>query len=99
MYHACEATNLEVTLDLRTNLGVPWTLHTWLQTLTTANDNNLVAIINEILQVILAFSCLRGIDSNLEDVLILGFFNLLGRRAVGSFCGRWASTTLLNIQD
>ena len=62
MYHACEATNLEVTLDLRTNLGVPWTLHTWLQTLTTANDNNLVAIINEILQVILAFSCLRGIN-------------------------------------
>ena len=55
MYHACEATNLEVTLDLRTNLGVPWTLHTWLQTLTTANDNNLVAIINEILQVNLAF--------------------------------------------
>ena len=99
MYHACEATNLEVTLDLRTNLGVPWTLHTWLQTLTTANDNNLVAIINEILQVILAFSCLRGIDSNFEDVFILGFFNLLGRRAVGSFCGRWASTTLLNIQD
>ena len=62
MYHACEATNLEVTLDLRTNLGVPWTLHTWLQTLTTANDNNLVAIINEILQVILASRCLRGID-------------------------------------
>ena len=99
MYHACEATNLEVTLDLRTNLGVPWTLHTWLQTLTTANDNNLVAIINEILQVILAFSCLRGIGSNFEDVFILGFFNFLGRRAVGSFCGRWASTTLLNIQD
>ena len=99
MYHACEATNLEVTLDLRTNLGVPWTLHTWLQTLTTANDNNLVAIINEILQVILAFSCLRGIGSNFEDAFILGFFNLLGRRAVGSFCGRWASTTLLNIQD
>ena len=50
MYHACEATNLEVTLDLRNNLGVPWTLHTWLQTLTTANDNTLVGVINELLQ-------------------------------------------------
>lgn len=50
MYHACEATNLEVTLDLRNNLGVPWILHTWLQTLTTANDNTLVGVINELLQ-------------------------------------------------
>lgn len=49
MYHASEATNLELTLDLR-NLGVAWTMHTWLQTLQTANETQLVSVINELLQ-------------------------------------------------
>ena len=49
MYHACESTNLDLTLDLR-NLGVPWTLHTWLQTLQTANEGQMVSVINELLQ-------------------------------------------------
>lgn len=49
MYHASEATNLELTLDLR-NLGVPWTMHTWMQSLTTANETGLVSVINELLQ-------------------------------------------------
>ena len=49
MYHASEATNLELTLDLR-NLGVPWTLHTWMQSLFTANETGLVSVINELLQ-------------------------------------------------
>jgi hypothetical protein len=49
MYHACESTNLDLTLDLR-NLGVPWTLHTWLQTLQTANEGQLISVINELLQ-------------------------------------------------
>ena len=49
MYHAGEATNLELTLDLR-NLGVPWTMHTWMQSLATANETGLVSVINELLQ-------------------------------------------------
>jgi ankyrin repeat/BTB/POZ domain-containing protein 2 len=49
MYHASEATNLELTLDLR-NLGVPWTMHTWMQSLQTANETGLVSVINELLQ-------------------------------------------------
>ena len=49
MYHACESTNLDLTLDLR-NLGVPWTLHTWLQTLQTANEGQMISVINELLQ-------------------------------------------------
>ncbi len=49
MYHASEATNLELTLDLR-NLGVPWTMHTWMQSLQTASETQLVSVINELLQ-------------------------------------------------
>ena len=49
MYHACESTNLDLTLDLR-NFGVPWTLHTWLQTLQTANESQMISVINELLQ-------------------------------------------------
>merc|ERR1712038_1238703 len=32
MYHAAETGNIELALDMR-NIGVPWTLYTWLQTL------------------------------------------------------------------
>ncbi len=49
MYHAAESAHLELALDLR-NLGVPWTAHTWVSTLRTAHDSQVVPVINEILQ-------------------------------------------------
>ena len=39
MYHAAETGNIELALDMR-NLGVPWTLYTWLQTLHIANEKD-----------------------------------------------------------
>ena len=49
MYHASESAHLELALDLR-NLGVPWTAHTWVSTLRTAHDSQVVPVINELLQ-------------------------------------------------
>ncbi len=49
MYHASESGHLELALDLR-NLGVGWTVHTWVSTLRTAHDGQAVAVINELLQ-------------------------------------------------
>ena len=54
MYHAAETGNIELALDMR-NLGVPWTLYTWLQTLHIANEkdtnsNGTSNVVNELLQ-------------------------------------------------
>ena len=52
MYHAAETGNIELALDMR-NLGVPWTLYTWLQTLHIANEkdtNGASNVVNELLQ-------------------------------------------------
>jgi len=49
MYHSTENGNIEITLDLR-NFGVPWTLHSWIRTLITAQQNGLANIVDELLQ-------------------------------------------------
>ncbi|KAG0415898.1 hypothetical protein HPB47_006926 [Ixodes persulcatus] len=49
MYQSAENGYLEITLDLR-NIGVPWTLHCWMQTLTTAHEQQLENTIDELLQ-------------------------------------------------
>ena len=49
MYNASESGNIELTLDLR-NMGVPWTLYTWIQTLKTAHDGQILSVVNELLQ-------------------------------------------------
>jgi hypothetical protein len=49
MYHAAETFNIELTLDLR-NLGVPWTMYSWIQTLRSANDSHVSSVVNELLQ-------------------------------------------------
>ncbi|XP_064480369.1 ankyrin repeat and BTB/POZ domain-containing protein 2-like [Ornithodoros turicata] len=49
MYQSSENGYLEITLDLR-NIGVPWALHCWMQTLTTAHEQHLENIIDELLQ-------------------------------------------------
>ena len=49
MYHSAENENIEITLDL-SNIGVPWTLHTWMQTLATSHEMCLEAITDQLLQ-------------------------------------------------
>jgi len=49
MYHSTETGNIEITLDLR-NFGVPWTLHSWIRTLLTAQLGGLTNILDELLQ-------------------------------------------------
>lgn len=49
MYQSAENGYLEITLDLR-NIGVPWTLHCWMQTLSTAHEQQLENTIDELLQ-------------------------------------------------
>ncbi|XP_076362217.1 ankyrin repeat and BTB/POZ domain-containing protein 2-like [Tachypleus tridentatus] len=49
MYQSSENSHLESTLDLR-SIGVPWTLHCWMQTLATAYECHLGNIIDQILQ-------------------------------------------------
>jgi len=49
MYHSTENGNIEITLDLR-NFGVPWTLHSWIRTLLTAQQGGLSNILDELLQ-------------------------------------------------
>ncbi|KAK8786326.1 hypothetical protein V5799_023898, partial [Amblyomma americanum] len=49
MYQSAENGYLEVTLDLR-SIGVPWTLHCWMQTLTMAHEQQLENTIDELLQ-------------------------------------------------
>lgn len=49
MYQSAENGYLEVTLDLR-SIGVPWTLHCWMQTLTMAHEQQLESTIDELLQ-------------------------------------------------
>jgi ankyrin repeat/BTB/POZ domain-containing protein 2 len=49
MYQSAENGHLEITLDLR-NLGVPWTLHCWINALATAHDLRCEPIVDQLLQ-------------------------------------------------
>jgi len=49
MYQSSENSHLEITLDLR-NLGVPWTLHSWMNALGTAYDVRCEPVVDQLLQ-------------------------------------------------
>ncbi|KAL0268771.1 UNVERIFIED_CONTAM: hypothetical protein PYX00_010588 [Menopon gallinae] len=49
MYHSSECGHLDITLDLR-QLGVTWTLHCWMTSLSTATDLHLDSIMDNLLQ-------------------------------------------------
>lgn len=49
MYHSSESGHLDITLDLR-QLGVTWTLHCWMTSLSTATDLHLDSVMDNLLQ-------------------------------------------------
>ncbi|CAG7837994.1 unnamed protein product [Allacma fusca] len=49
MYQSAENGHLEITLDMR-NLGVPWTLHCWVNALGTAHDLRCEPVVDQLLQ-------------------------------------------------
>ncbi len=49
MYQSAENGHLEITLDLR-NLGVPWTLHCWVNALSTAHELRCEPVVEQLLQ-------------------------------------------------
>ncbi|CAB0038726.1 unnamed protein product [Trichogramma brassicae] len=49
MYQSAENEHLDVTMDLR-SLGVTWSLHCWMQTLATAHEAQLDALVDRLLQ-------------------------------------------------
>ncbi|XP_054719249.1 ankyrin repeat and BTB/POZ domain-containing protein 2-like [Uloborus diversus] len=49
MYHSAENGHIDITLDLR-NIGVPWTLHCWMNTLAMAYELQVEPMIDQLLQ-------------------------------------------------
>lgn len=49
MYQSAENGHLEITLDLR-NMGVPWTLHCWINSLATSHELRCEPVIDQLLQ-------------------------------------------------
>lgn len=49
MYQSSENGHLEITLDLR-NVGIPWTLHCWVNALSTAHELRCEPIVDQLLQ-------------------------------------------------
>ncbi|GIX80809.1 hypothetical protein CEXT_653521 [Caerostris extrusa] len=49
MYHSAENGHIDITLDLR-NIGVPWTLHCWMNTLAMAYEVQVEPVIDQLLQ-------------------------------------------------
>ena len=64
MYHSAENGYLDIVLELR-NLGVPWTLYTWYQTLSAAYNMRRRSITHNMLK---DFSTCRHDDYNTEFI-------------------------------
>ncbi|XP_041966693.1 ankyrin repeat and BTB/POZ domain-containing protein BTBD11-B isoform X1 [Alosa sapidissima] len=55
MYHSAEHSHVDITLDIR-SLGIPWTLHTWLESLRTCFQQHRRPLIQGLLK---EFSCIE----------------------------------------
>ena len=64
MYHAAENGYLDIVLELR-NLGVPWTLYTWYQTLSAAFNMRRRSIVHNMLK---DFTTCRQDDYTMEFI-------------------------------
>uniref|UniRef100_H3D546 BTB (POZ) domain containing 11a n=1 Tax=Tetraodon nigroviridis TaxID=99883 RepID=H3D546_TETNG len=67
MYHSAEHGHVDITIDIR-SLGVPWTLHTWLETLRTCFVQHRRPLIQGLLK---DFSCIHE-DEYTEELLTHG---------------------------
>ncbi|KAI9543045.1 Ankyrin repeat and BTB/POZ domain-containing protein BTBD11-A [Dissostichus eleginoides] len=67
MYHSAEHGHVDITIDIR-SLGVPWTLHTWLESLRTCFMQHRRPLIQGLLK---DFSCIQE-DEYTEELITLG---------------------------
>uniref|UniRef100_A0A3P9HI44 BTB (POZ) domain containing 11a n=1 Tax=Oryzias latipes TaxID=8090 RepID=A0A3P9HI44_ORYLA len=67
MYHSAEHGHVDITIDIR-SLGVPWTLHTWLESLRTCFIQNRRPLIQGLLK---DFSCIHE-DEYTEELITHG---------------------------
>ncbi|XP_055010067.1 ankyrin repeat and BTB/POZ domain-containing protein 3-A [Boleophthalmus pectinirostris] len=67
MYHSAEHGHVDITIDIR-SLGVPWTLHTWLETLRTCFMQHRRPLIQGLLK---DFSCIKE-DEYTEEIITHG---------------------------
>ncbi|XP_030635898.1 ankyrin repeat- and BTB/POZ domain-containing protein 3-A isoform X1 [Chanos chanos] len=67
MYHSAEHGHVDITIDIR-SLGVPWTLHTWLETLRTCFLQQRRPLIQGLLK---DFSCIQE-DEYTEELVTHG---------------------------
>ncbi|XP_028811180.1 ankyrin repeat- and BTB/POZ domain-containing protein 3-A isoform X2 [Denticeps clupeoides] len=67
MYHSAEHGHVDITIDIR-SLGVPWTLHTWLETLRTCFRQNRRPLLQGLLK---DFSCIEE-DEYTEELISHG---------------------------
>ncbi|KAL2102940.1 hypothetical protein ACEWY4_002108 [Coilia grayii] len=67
MYHSTEHGHVDITIDIR-SLGVPWTLHTWLETLRTCFQQHRRPLIQGLLK---DFSCIQE-DEYTEELITHG---------------------------
>uniref|UniRef100_A0A3B3UYB8 BTB (POZ) domain containing 11a n=1 Tax=Poecilia latipinna TaxID=48699 RepID=A0A3B3UYB8_9TELE len=67
MYHSAEHGHVDITIDIR-SLGVPWTLHTWLESLRTCFMQNRRPLIQGLLK---DFSCIQE-DEYTEELITHG---------------------------
>ncbi|XP_022902026.1 ankyrin repeat and BTB/POZ domain-containing protein 2 isoform X2 [Onthophagus taurus] len=49
MYHSAENNHLDITVEIR-SLGIPWTLHCWMHSLSAAHEARLDCVIDQLLQ-------------------------------------------------
>ncbi|XP_054655793.1 ankyrin repeat and BTB/POZ domain-containing protein 3-A isoform X2 [Dunckerocampus dactyliophorus] len=67
MYHSAEHGHVDITIDIR-SLGVPWTLHTWLESLRTSFIQHRRPLIQGLLK---DFSCIQE-DEYTEELITHG---------------------------
>ncbi|XP_055367170.1 ankyrin repeat and BTB/POZ domain-containing protein 3-A isoform X3 [Betta splendens] len=84
MYHSAEHGHVDITIDIR-SLGVPWTLHTWLETLRTCFVQHRRPLIQGLLK---DFSCIQE-DEYTEELITHGlplmFQILRSSKVTGAF--------------
>uniref|UniRef100_A0A8D0CQR8 Ankyrin repeat and BTB domain containing 3 n=1 Tax=Sander lucioperca TaxID=283035 RepID=A0A8D0CQR8_SANLU len=67
MYHSAEHGHVDITIDIR-SLGVPWTLHTWMESLRTCFHQHRRPLIQGLLK---EFSCIEE-EEYTEELITLG---------------------------